>query len=61
MSQPTDTWNVVGQVPAVVSQAYSDEVQAWLATNRSCGRRDNTAYQYLLRALVRCWTGFVYR
>jgi site-specific DNA recombinase len=41
-------------VPAVVSQTHFDEVQAKLATNRSFARRNNTAHQYLLRALVSC-------
>ncbi|HET6519094.1 MAG TPA: recombinase family protein [Geminicoccaceae bacterium] len=52
--QPTETWVLVGQVPAVVSRAHFDEVQAKLATNRSFARRNNTAHQYLLRALVSC-------
>jgi site-specific DNA recombinase len=30
-------------VPAVVSRAHFDEVQAKLATNRSFARRNNTA------------------
>lgn len=54
MPQPQDTWLLVGQVPAVVSQAHFDEVQAKLATNQSFARRNNTAHQYLLRALVSC-------
>jgi site-specific DNA recombinase len=52
--RPAETWLLVGQVPAVVSQAHFDEVQAKLATNRSFARRNNTAHQYLLRALVSC-------
>jgi site-specific DNA recombinase len=52
--QPADSWILVGQVPAVVSQTHFDEVQAKLATNRSFARRNNTAHQYLLRALVSC-------
>jgi site-specific DNA recombinase len=52
--QPADSWILVGQVPAVVSQAHFDEVQAKLATNRSFARRNNTVHQYLLRALVSC-------
>jgi site-specific DNA recombinase len=52
--QPAETWLLVGQVPAVVSQAHFDEVQAKLATNRSFAQRNNTAHQYLLRALVSC-------
>src|SRR3954451_17988129 len=52
--RPAETWLLVGQVPAVVSQAHLVEVQAKLATNRSFARRNNTAHQYLLRALVSC-------
>jgi site-specific DNA recombinase len=52
--QPADSWILVGQVPAVVSQAQFEEVQAKLATNRPFARRNNTAHQYLLRALVSC-------
>jgi len=52
--QPADSWLLVGQVPAVVSQAPFDEVQTKLANNRSFARRNNTAHPYLLRALVSC-------
>src|SRR3712207_1094996 len=52
--RPADSWILVGRVPAVVSQAHFDEVQAKLATNRSFARRNNTTHQYLLRALVSC-------
>ena len=52
--RPPETWLLVGQVPAMVSQAHFDEVQAKLATNCSFARRNNTAHQYLLRALVSC-------
>ena len=38
--RPAETWLLVGQVPAVVSQAHFDEVQAKLATNRSFARRN---------------------
>lgn len=51
---PPDTWLLVGQVPALVSQAHFDEVQAKLASDQSFARRNNTAHQYLLRALVSC-------
>jgi site-specific DNA recombinase len=54
VSQPANTWILVGQVPAVVSQAQFDEVQAKLATNRAFARRNNTAHPYLLRALASC-------
>src|SRR3954470_22316703 len=46
--QPVSGGLLVGQVPAVVSRAHFDEVQAKLATNRSFARRNNTAHQYLL-------------
>ena len=52
--QPADTWLLVGAVPAVVSRAHFEEVQAKLATNRSFARRNNTVHRYLLRALVSC-------
>jgi site-specific DNA recombinase len=52
--QPPDTWIAVGAVPAIVSQAHFDQVQAKLAQNRAFSPRNNTAHQYLLRALVSC-------
>ncbi|MFC7692672.1 recombinase family protein [Paeniroseomonas aquatica] len=52
--QPADRWILVGQVPAVVDQTQFDEVQARLAMNRPFARRNNTAHEYLLRALVSC-------
>jgi site-specific DNA recombinase len=52
--RPPDTWIAVGAVPAVVSPAQFDQVQAKLAQNRSFARRHNTTHQYLLRALVSC-------
>jgi site-specific DNA recombinase len=51
---PADRWLLVGEVPALVSRARFDEVQAKLATNRSFASRNNTARPYLLRALVSC-------
>ena len=51
---PAAAWLLVGPVPALVSQAHFDEVQTKLASNRSFARRNNTAHQYLLRALVSC-------
>ena len=52
--QPADTWLLVGAVPAVVSRAHFEEVQAKLSANRSFTRRNNTVRRYLLRALVSC-------
>ena len=52
--QPSENWIAVGPVPAIVSQEQFDQVQAKLAQNQSFASRNNTAHQYLLRALVSC-------
>jgi site-specific DNA recombinase len=49
-----ESWLVVGTVPALVSQEQFDAVQAKLSQNQSFASRNNTAHQYLLRALVSC-------
>ena len=46
----------VTQVPAIVSQEQFDRIQAKLAHNQQFASRNNTAYPYLLRALVSCGT-----
>ena len=51
---PPQEWEAVTQVPALVSQEQFDRVQAKLAQNQQFARRNNTAYPYLLRALVSC-------
>ncbi len=51
---PPERWLAVGPVPAIVDHARFDQVQAKLAQNRSFARRNNTAHQYLVRALVSC-------
>lgn len=51
---PPDRWLAVGPVPAVVSRAQFDQVQAKLEQNQAFARRNNTAHQYLVRALVSC-------
>ena len=51
---PAEMWIHVAEVPAIVSQEQFDLVQRKLATNQAFARRNNTAYQYLLRALVSC-------
>jgi site-specific DNA recombinase len=52
--QPPERWIAVGPVPAIISQEQFDQVQAKLAQNQSFASRNNTAHQYLLRALVSC-------
>jgi site-specific DNA recombinase len=51
---PQEEWIRVADIPAVVSQAQFDHVQAKLATNQSFASRHNTAHEYLLRALISC-------
>jgi site-specific DNA recombinase len=51
---PPEAWVYVGQIPALVSQAQFDAVQAKLAQNRGFARRHNMAHDYLLRCLVSC-------
>ena len=52
--RPAESWIAVGPVPAIVTHDQFDQVQAKLAQNQSFARRNNTAHQYLLRALVSC-------
>jgi site-specific DNA recombinase len=49
-----EAWIPVASIPAIVSQAQFDAVQAKLAQNQSFARRNNKAHTYLLRALVSC-------
>ena len=51
--RPREEWIPV-PVPALVSQEVFDRVQEKLAQNQQSARRNNTQYQYLLRALVSC-------
>jgi site-specific DNA recombinase len=51
-----EEWVAVTQVPAIVSQEQFDQIQAKLAQNQQFASRNNTAYPYLLRALVSCGT-----
>lgn len=49
-----EEWVAVTQVPAIVSQEQFDRIQAKLAQNQQFASRNNSAYPYLLRALVSC-------
>jgi site-specific DNA recombinase len=51
---PPEDWIAVATVPAIATREQFDRVQAKIATNRSFARRNNTAANYLLRALVSC-------
>jgi site-specific DNA recombinase len=52
-ASPED-WTYVATIPALVSQADFDEVQAKLVWNQQHASRNNKAHAYLLRALVSC-------
>ncbi len=49
-------WTAVTQVPAVITQEQFDLIQTKLSHNQQFARRNNTAYPYLLRAMVSCGT-----
>ncbi len=51
--RPREEWIPV-PVPALVPPEVFDRVQEKLAQNQQSARRNNTHYQYLLRALVSC-------
>ncbi len=51
---PPETWIPVASIPAIVTQAQFDAVQAKLALNQSFARRNNKAHTYLLRVPVSC-------
>ncbi|HEX6292896.1 MAG TPA: recombinase family protein [Herpetosiphonaceae bacterium] len=51
---PPSDWTLVAHIPAIVTQEVFDQVQAKLAQNQRWATRHNTAYEYLLRALVSC-------
>ena len=51
---PREAWIPVASIPAIVTQAQFDAVQAKLAQNQSFARRNNKTHTYLLRALVSC-------
>ena len=51
---PPEDWIPVASIPAIVTQAQFDLVQAKLAHNQQTASRNNTAHDYLLRTLVSC-------
>jgi site-specific DNA recombinase len=51
---PPAQWTLVTTIPPIISQEQFDQVQMKLAENRQRARRNNTAQEYLLRALVSC-------
>ncbi len=53
---PQEEWILVASIPALVSEEQFAQVQAKLARNQQFARRNNTAHDYLLRALVSCGT-----
>jgi site-specific DNA recombinase len=51
---PREEWIRIATIPAVVSEETFDRAQTKLAQNQSFARRNNTAHEYLLRAMVSC-------
>lgn len=51
---PREEWTPVATIPAIVSPEVFEQVQAKLSHNRQYARRNNSAHDYLLRALVSC-------
>lgn len=51
---PVEEWIFVGTIPAIITQEQFEIVQSKLEQNKSFAMRNNTANQYLLRALVSC-------
>ena len=51
---PPEAWTFVTTIPALVSQADFDSVQAKLGLNQQRASRNNKAHAYLLRAMVSC-------
>ena len=51
---PHEEWTFVTTIPALVSQADFDAVQAKLGLHQQRASRNNTVHAYLLRALVSC-------
>ena len=51
---PANDWILVAHIPAIIPQEVFEQVKTKLAHNQSFALRNNTAHQYLLRALVTC-------
>jgi site-specific DNA recombinase len=49
-----ETWQLVTQIPALVSLETFEQVQSKLAKNQQLALRNNHAHSYLLRGLVGC-------
>jgi site-specific DNA recombinase len=51
---PPEAWTLVAHIPPIVSQEQFELVQAKLAHSQRFAARNNTAHDYLLRALISC-------
>ncbi|HEV7376000.1 MAG TPA: recombinase family protein [Pyrinomonadaceae bacterium] len=47
-------WTFVTKIPAIITEEQFELVEAKLARNQACARRNNKVHEYLLRALVSC-------
>ena len=51
---PPEEWIPVATIPSIIEPQVFEQVQAKLSHNQQIASRNNTAHQYLLRALVSC-------
>ena len=51
---PQEEWIQVATIPAIIEPQVFEQVQTKLSYNQQVASRNNTAHQYLLRALVSC-------
>lgn len=51
---PEETWMPVANIPGIISSEQLEEAKVKLSRNKQFARRNNSAHDYLLRALVSC-------
>jgi len=51
---PKEEWILAAAIPAIIESHQFEQIQAKLSHNQQTASRNNTAHQYLLRALVSC-------
>jgi site-specific DNA recombinase len=51
---PEEEWIPIAKIPAIIRTEQYEQVKAKMSHNQQMARRNNTSYDYLLRALVSC-------
>ena len=51
---PEEEWIPIANIPVIISTEQYKQVKAKMSHNKQAARRNNTSYDYLLRALVSC-------